>query len=196
MGGRLVQLPVGQVSTRLRLGVAALAALAGCEAREAPPARPLPDNPYVEAAERDVGLALTGDGLVVIAWSAGRSEPLPFGTALDRTLDALAPLRGEPARRAHAVCDAQAVRWPDGLVLWVADGALVGWTVDGRQPGADRIATLDGFGVGSTRAEMAMLADVEGASFEIDGVSGRLDGAGPTARVTALRAGEGCEADG
>ena len=169
--------------------------LAGCGREDARPSGPLPDNPYVEAVERDVGLALTGEGLVVIAWSAGLSEPVPFGTDLDRALGALVPLRGEPETRLETACDAQSVRWPDGLVLWVADSAFVGWAVDGRQPDAGRIATLDGFGIGSTRAELAMLADPEGATFEIDGVFGRLDGEGPTARVTTLQAGEGCGGD-
>ena len=183
-----MHLPLGT-----RLGLAALLGLAGCQSREAPPERPLPDNPYVDAAEHDLGLALDGDGFYLIAWGTGASEAVRFGAPMPTALDAIAQVRGGGAVGEHVDCTpGLSLAWEDGLALWFAEDVFVGWTVDGRQPEADRIATLDGFGIGSTRAELAMLVDVDGASFDISGVSGRLDGDGPTARVTALRAGEGC----
>lgn len=195
--------------------VVVLVALAGCQSGgAAPPAPPvLPAPPPVEddsaggaaASPSAAGaseVALDLDGLRLVDPQTGSARPVAFGDAEGDVVRLVARAAGEPAGRGvNGECGAGPLgyaSWPDGLTLWFADGAFAGWAVDGRSPGAERLTTMTGLGVGSTRADLerAYAADVGpstlGTEFAAGDLGGVLDGSGPGARVTDLWGGVSC----
>jgi hypothetical protein len=142
-------------------------------------------------------LALEGEGLRVFDSETGASRALPFGTAMEPTLAALAALRGAPAEQAvNEECGAAFASW-DGLTAWFDEGRFVGWAARSGGTGQP-LTTASGVGVGSTRAELESAYDAEiapstlGEEFRAGALSGLLGSAEPDARVTDLWAGTAC----
>lgn len=193
---------------RRRLGiiVPAALALAGCGG-EAPPAAnvvaapepvnaavppPPPANSSAPTESAQPALAIEGEGLRLFDPATGRASPIPFGTSRAQTLAALA-FRRVPKTGTNSECGAgplDTADWPDGFGLYFQDGKFAGWKAGDRSQGA--VATAAGIGPGSTRAalEDAYAAKVEettlGTEFTAGALSGILDGAGPTARITDM----------
>ena len=136
---------------------------------------------------------LEGHGLRL----ASAAGTIVFGGDRDRALAAVEEALGAPpsAQGETAACAGGAsrfARWDDALTLWFDDDKFAGWTVDGA------LTTPDGITVGSPRRHVERLAGFEAkesgvaAEFSAGGYRGRLDGAGPGARVSALWAGTPC----
>jgi hypothetical protein len=159
-----------------------------------PPARkvesPKPADPLV--------LAVEGEGLRLFNSASGAARPLPFGTAQETVLTALAA-RGRADSGTQSECGAGALDyavWPDGLKLYFQQGKFTGWALDGRAEG--KIATAASIGPGSSRRalEAAYAANFAksslGTEFTAGEVAGLLDGPGPKASIEAMWAGTSC----
>ena len=184
----------------------ALVALAACDqgsqAPEPTTGTPAPaETPSVEEPQRPTlqgGLTIDGEGLRHFS-SEGAATPIPFGTAQDAVLTAVATSLGGnvPAIRTNAECGAgptQFARFRNGLQLDFQAQRFVGWTLD--QPG---LTTADGVGVGSARSTVEDSRTVElvpnstlGVEFSSGDLGGFFDGTGASAKVVSLYAGQTC----
>ena len=184
----------------------ALVALAACDqASQAPKpttGTPAPAAPSsVEKPQRPTlqgGLTIDGEGLRRFS-SKGAATPIPFGTAQDVVLSAVAASLGGnvPAIRTNGECGAgptQFARFRNGLQLDFQAQRFIGWTMD--QPG---LTTADGVGVGSARSTVEDSRMVElvpdstlGVEFSSGDLGGFFDGNGADAKVVSLYAGQTC----
>lgn len=147
-------------------------------------------------------LAVEGEGLRWFLPPNGAARPIPFGTLQADVLASLQRVRGPAALGLNQDCGAGPVgyaNWPDGLSVVFQRDRFVGWGLDGRAAGA--LATADGVGPGTTRAELeSAYASISvqrtslGSEFTAGHLHGVLDGAGPRARVTDMWAGVSCVA--
>lgn len=188
------------------LWMASLYMMAGCAPEGAAPEPdppPAADPPPVEQApapgptinERPL-LALDGEGLRLVTPSSGSSRPLPFGTPQSRAVRALTTVFGtDPVEEGEAAdCGADYARWVEGLTVWFDRERLVGWAV--RE--GSGLTTLDGWGPGSTRAELeeTRTLTVErsslGVEFTAGGMAGLLESGAADARIQNLWAGHAC----
>ena len=184
--------------TQLRLTAALLFALglAACDRPSPPPADATPQAAPAWTAR--LRLALTGEGLTAIVTGSGETQLLSFGRPKGQTLVTMTRVEPTPGQETlNSECGAGPlafVAWPGGLTLLFQEDRFAGWTVD--KPG---LITLDGIGVGSTRA--ALLAarpttTVEestlGTEFAVAEMGGLFDGKGPDAKITTLWAGVTC----
>ena len=183
-------------------------------ARQAPvsaPAEPAPPStaptapaPATSPATAVVKLALSGEGLDFIS-ERGSARHLVFGTPAAATIDAVTRTHGgiAPRRGRNEECGAgplDMATWPDGLTLMAQDGRFVGWSLSRGTADAatDGPSTMAGIGLGSTRRELesAYVADIRkttlGQEFAAGKLFGVLDGNSPSARITALWGGTGC----
>ena len=129
--------------------------------------------------------------------ATGSTRLLPFGAPEAQVLTALQPLRGAPPERSSSdECGAGPLAfasWPDELQLVFQEGRFVGWSLDQRG-----LTTMNGLGVGSTRAELqgAYGAQVGestlGTEFSAGNLHGLLSGPATDARITTLWAGTIC----
>jgi len=197
--------------TRLRLTLAAALALsvAACgQPAEAPADAPV-TTPAAAApvaattlapADALPAIALEAEGLRLVA-QTGSTRPIGFGLAKAETVDILNSVHGSAGKAStNAECGAgpvEFVSWDDGLSALFQDGKFVGWSLDGKTAG--KVTTMNGIGIGSTRAELtADFAGVTveettlGQEFNAGGLIGVLDGAGPGAKVEVLWAGTSC----
>ena len=179
---------------RLILALTAVLLLAAC----GQPAPAEPSAPAAAPPALPLRMALTGDGLMAVRADTGGTELLPFSRSKGQTLVTMT--RAEPARGQESVnseCGAGPltfVAWLDGLTLVFQDDRFAGWTVN--KPG---LTTMDGIGVGSTRADLLAArptTTVEestlGTEFAVGEMGGLFDGKGPTAKITNLWAGVTC----
>ena len=160
-------------------------------ARSEPPAAPPPR------------LALDPDGLRWFLPPNGTARPLAFGTTTADVLLSLERVRGNAAEGTNQNCGAgpvQYANWKDGLSLVFQKGRFVGWSLDSRAK--SRIATADGIGIGTTRAQ---LDDAIGPPLEVRQTSlgnefsagqyhGLFDGLEAKAGITDMWAGVSCVA--
>ena len=181
------------------LALAALALLCACSPdpahREQNAAAPASTPPAQAAPE----LAIEPEGLRLFDSGTGSARPIPFGTAQDAVIAALA-FRGAPADTgALDECPAgrlDTAGWPDGLGLYFQEAKFVGWALgdDAR----DAPTTASGIGIGSTRAELESAYSAEvfestlGTEFAAGELFGILDGTGPNAKITHLWGGTSC----
>ena len=146
-------------------------------------------------------LGLDADGLRIVNPESGSTRPIAFGDSMAAVMRQLVALRGPAERARNEECGAGPIdvaSWSDGLRLAFQDDLFVGWSVDGRQPGAEAFTTLAGLGVQSPRTvlDSAYAATVEetslGTEFAAAGLYGILDSAQPDARVETMWAGVSC----
>lgn len=169
------------------------AAPAPSQAPQAPTAMPAeppkPEGPL---------LALDGEGIRLVRPN-GSTALLPFGRPTADAVAALSTALGAPVDRGtNSECGAgptEIVRWKGGFTAMFLEGRFNGWSADRRKG----LATMNGIGVGSTRAELFAAysdASVEestlGTEFSAGGLGGLLSGAGPTAKIETLWAGDIC----
>ncbi|MGF1537919.1 MAG: SH3 domain-containing protein [Elainellaceae cyanobacterium] len=127
---------------------------------------------------------------------------LPFGRPDSEVVAVLTELRGEPASRGvNPECGAGPLSfttWADGFGIVASEGRFVGWSVDGRDAGAERLTTANGIRVGLPRRELDRFLDAEvrettlGFEFFEAGLGGILSGGGPDAEITLLYSGTTC----
>jgi hypothetical protein len=195
------------MSTLVRL-IPALAlslALGACDASpppadapaDAPAAAPAAATTPPAAAAAPL-VALDGEGLRLVNGDSGSTALLAFERPLDDAVTALTAALGAPkSRSTNSECGAgpvEFVQWANGLSILAQDGKFQGWSLD-----TAGLTTMDGLGVGSTRAElMASVPDATveestlGTEFAAGTLGGLFDGKGPQARVTDLWAGLTC----
>jgi len=160
--------------------------------------------PSATPASAGVTLALSGEGLDFVT-ERGTVRHLVFGTPAAQAIDAVSRTYGgiDPQRGRNEECGAgplDMATWQDGLTMMLQEGRFVGWSVSrGAADGSNILhTTIAGIGIGSTRRDLvaAYAADIRettlGQEFAAGDVFGVLDGAGPSARITAMWAGESC----
>ena len=170
---------------------------------------PAADADATAAAARapDVGFALDAEGLRFVDPQSGSTRLLPFGSARADAEAAFARSTAEePERTRNGECGAGPMDFTSygPFQLNFQDGQLVGWSA-GIGAAADSYATMDGLGIGSTRAEVEERRTVtmlEGSTLgeefvlaprrEDPGIAGIFSAAGPEGRVEALWAGVTC----
>ncbi|MBX3480686.1 MAG: hypothetical protein KF842_09805 [Caulobacter sp.] len=168
----------------------------------APAAPQAPETPAAMPAEppKPEGplLALDGEGIRLVRPN-GSTALLPFGRPTAEAVAALSTALGAPVDRGtNAECGAgptEIVRWGGGFSAMFLEGKFNGWSADRRKG----LTTMNGIGVGSTRAELFASygdASVEdstlGTEFSAGGLGGLLSGTGATARIETLWAGDIC----
>ena len=184
----------------------ALALLAGCQptspaAPEAAGARPEAYGSGIDAAPE--AYALDAEGFRVVEASGASTHTLPFGTSREAVVDALSLRLGAPSDQGTAEeCGAGPLdydAWDDGLTVYSQGGAFRGWALSSRAPTPNRMTTLAGLGLGTTRAELdegptvvEMQDSTLGEEFVTAGISGLLSGPSADATVDALWAGVSC----
>lgn len=154
-----------------------------------------PEEPWAA----NVALALEGEGLRIFSVPSGTARPIPFGSAMDSTLDVLHRIQPTSPREQgeNVDCQAQYATWEDGLTVWFTQDRFVGWSV---REGTGTLTTATGVGLGSTRAEWEASYVVQvatsslGVEFTAGGMAGVLESAQPDARVVHLWAGHACPA--
>lgn len=199
---------IWRVALGATLAALALSGLAACEGRDAAQAQP----PAAEAspvqppttrasptepppAKSAPALALEGEGLRLVDPESGRTRPLAFGASQAEALTAIALAQGAPKDSGrNSDCGEGALDYAvfPGLTAWFQGGRFVGWS------GVTGLTTMSGIGKGSTRQALdgAYAATVSqtslGEEFSAGGLSGVLDGAGPSAKIAEMWAGMAC----
>ena len=191
-----------RIVSRTALALVALMAVAACD-RSATPAPAEPATPAVTPAAEapgmpDGGLAIEAEGLRLFD-DTGAARAIPFGTPQATAIAAVAASIGgaAPEVTTNEECGAgptQFAEFSNGLQLLFQNDQLQGWFVD--EAG---VTTVDGMGVGSTRASIEGSRTVEmqedstlGAEFSSGDVGGFLTDATPQGTVTSLSAGLTC----
>ncbi|MBU2377928.1 MAG: aspartate-semialdehyde dehydrogenase [Alphaproteobacteria bacterium] len=184
------------------LAFAAATGLAACD-RSVPPTEAPAQTPAAPAdaatpAQSDGGLAIEGEGLRIFD-AMGAARALPFETPQATVIAAVTASIGgmAPEETSNAECGQGATQfatYSNGLQLLFQDGKFNGWFLD--QAG---LTTVDGVGVGTTRAALAEARTVEmvpdstlGAEFSAGDIGGFLTSTAADATVESLYAGGNC----
>lgn len=193
-----------RMTTRTALAFAAVAALTACNRAEQPAAAE-PSAPAVEAAApaetpapAQAGLAIEGEGLRIFD-ASGAARAIPFGTPQATALAAVAASVGgaAPEVTTNEECGAgpiQFAQFSNSVQLLFQGGTFQGWFL--REPG---LTTVNGIGVGSTRAALNEAFTVEmvpdstlGFEFTAGELGGFLTADGAAGTVESLYAGLTC----
>lgn len=143
-------------------------------------------------------LAIEAEGLRLFNRTSGAATPMPFGTAQDQVMTALA-IYGQPKTGTNTECGAGPLdyaSWPDGLTVYFQKAAFAGWALDERAMGKHNTAI--GIGPGSTRRDLsdaytAVFTKTSiGTEFAAGKLYGVLNSATPDARITNMWAGVSC----
>ena len=140
-------------------------------------------------------IVLEGAGLRIP--SATPPRTLAFGTPSAETVEALTKALGRsPTERGtNEECGGGSMEfaaWEGEVTIWLLDGRFAGWDNKGG------LKTLEGIGIGSSRAELATLPGFEaeestlGTEFRAGGLSGILDSKAADAKVSHLWGGATC----
>jgi hypothetical protein len=194
-----------RIASRTALTLAAVVALAACDrsqpaapAEPAAPAAPAEPAAPVGPSVADGGLAIEAEGLRLFD-DAGAARAIPFGTPQATAIQVVAASVGgaAPEVTTNTECGAGATQFAEfsnGLQLLFQNGQFQGWFVD--EAGT---TTVDGVGVGSTRASIESSRTVEidadstlGIEFTSGDIGGFLTDATPQGTVTSLYAGLTC----
>jgi len=195
-----------RMTTFTALAIAALAVLAACdrtpdpaavEAAAAPSAPAEVAAPAATAQTRS-GLVIEAEGLRIFD-AAGAARALPFETPQATVIAAVTAATGGmvPDESTNEECGAgptQFAQYPDGIQLLFQDEKFAGWFL--REPG---LTTVDGIGIGSTRATLnaagtvTMVPDSKlGIEFSVGELGGFLTADGAAGAVESLYAGLTC----
>lgn len=140
-------------------------------------------------------IVLEGAGLRIP--SATPPRTLAFGMPAAEAIEVLTKALGRPPseRGANEECGGGSMEfaaWEGELTVWLLDDRFAGWDNKGK------LETLEGVGIGSSRAEVAALPGFEaeqstlGTEFRAGGLSGILESDAPGAKVTHLWGGATC----
>ena len=195
------------------VGLLALALGACGQAQDAPQAPPSgeatqaasPSAPAKAATPSAAAVvALDADGLRFVTADTGRTSLLAFGAKRAMVEAAVARATGgKPQRSVSEECPAgptQFTRFGE-LQLAFQEGLWIGWALGGASP----VTTMDGIGIGSTRAEvertrnLTMIPEstldeefVLGSAEQETAIGGVFATPGPEGRVAYLWAGVAC----
>lgn len=190
--------------SRTALALAAVLAVAACDRSQPPaPAEPAapaatPADPAAGPTVADGGLAIEAEGLRLFD-DTGAARAIPFGTPQATAISAVAASVGgaAPEVTTNSECGAgatQFAQFSNGLQLLFQNGQFQGWFV-----GKAGVTTVDGMGVGSTRASIEDSRAIEmqtdstlGDEFTSGDIGGFLSDGTPQGTVSGLYAGLTC----
>jgi len=181
-------------------GAQAGPAPAGNAAAPAPDQRP-GNAAATASAPRETALALSSEGLQAVDAGSGRTSMIAFGRPVGEAVAAVSRITGERPTddSVNEECGAgptRIIRFGDGLHLLAQEDRFAGWSVD--QAGH---TTMDGIGVGTTRAALSeaqprvepSTLGTEWTIGEVEkAIGGLLSDDSPSGRVTLLWAGLTC----
>jgi hypothetical protein len=157
---------------------------------------------HLQTAKSKPVLALDLGGLRLVNTATGATRSLSFGMKEADVLSVLTNLRGRPRNRGvNEECGAGPLgfaQWKDGLTLQFQNDRFVGWSVNDRSPGSNRLTTIAGIGVASTRTALQTAYTVTvsqtslGTEFTAGQLGGLLSSTRQNARVTDLWSGTTC----
>jgi hypothetical protein len=179
----------------LLLGLAACDSTPTSNGSAENPTAPANASAAVPAPAPAPAIVLEGAGLRIPAASPPRTLALDMPEA--ETIEALTSALGRPPVELGENEDCggggmKFAKWKDDLTAWFLDGRFAGWDSEGR------LKTIEGIGIGSSRAEVARLPGFEveestlGTEFRAGGLSGILASKAPDAKVTHLWGGATC----
>ncbi len=195
-----------RTTTRTALALAALIAVAACDRNAtpapaepaAPAAAPAPAADPAGPSVSDGGLAIEAEGLRLFD-DTGAARAIPFGTPRETAVSVVAASVGGPAPEVTTNDDCgagptQFAQFSNGLQMLFQGGTFQGWFVD--EAG---LTTVDGMGVGSTRASIESSRTIQmqedstlGAEFDAGDIGGFLTAGTAEGTVTSLYAGLTC----
>jgi len=167
-------------------------------AAESPATAPAPTTAAAGPARAEGGLAIEGEGLRLFA-ASGSATPIPFGTSQADVLAAVTRSVGgaTPEVATNSECGegpVQFAQFSNGLKLAFQDEKFAGWFQD-----AAGLTTVDGIGVGTTRAALDEARTIEidpdstlGVEFQAGDIGGFLTADGTAGTVESLYAGTTC----
>lgn len=144
------------------------------------------------------GLAIEGEGLRIFD-AEGAARALPFGTPQETVIAAVTASTGgvAPEQSTNEECGqgpVQFAQYANGLQLLFQEGEFKGWFL--REAG---LTTVDGVGVGTTRAALNEARTVEidpnstlGIEFTAGDIMGFLTAADASGTVESLWGGDSC----
>jgi hypothetical protein len=190
---------------RTALSLTAVAALVGCDRSIEPAAEPAvptevaaPATTPAAPVQATGGLAIEGEGLRIFD-AEGAARALPFGTPQETVIAAVTATTGgvAPEQSTNAECGqgpVQQAAYANGLQLLFQGEEFRGWFLS--EAG---LTTVDGIGVGATRAALNAARTVEiqtdstlGIEFTAGDIMGFLTAADASGTVESLYAGETC----
>lgn len=192
-----------KATAALVMTFAAAVALAACDRSVEAPA-PAAETPAAEAEppaalpQAAGGLAIEGEGLRIFD-ETGAARALPFGTPKATVVAAVSAAIGgmAPTETTNEECGqgpTQFVEYANGLQLLFQNDQFNGWFLD--EAG---LTTVNGVGVGSTRAALSEAFTIEmqpdstlGAEFSAGDLGGFLTSTEANATVQSLYAGGNC----
>ncbi|CAL1692057.1 hypothetical protein MMB232_02213 [Brevundimonas subvibrioides] len=196
--------PDMRVIARSALAFATVLAIAACEGSPEPAAAPVaaatPAAAEAPAPPQAAGgLAIEGEGLRLFS-ASGSARPVPFGTPQDVVIGLVAGMLGAretPEVTTNSECGegpVQFASFSNGLKLAFQDEKFAGWFLD-----AAGLTTVDGVGVGTTRADLDGARTIEidpestlGIEFQAGDMGGFLTADGAAGTVESLYAGATC----
>ncbi len=190
---------------RAALAITAILAIAACdrsiepaEKAASPAGAPSQAAPSAPPTQQAGGLAIEGEGLRIFD-DAGAARALPFGTPEQSVITAVSATVGGPApeQGTNAECGqgpVQITQYANGLQLLFQEGQFKGWFLDKAG-----LTTVDGVGVGTTRADLNAARTVEiqtgstlGIEFTAGDLGGFLTAADASGTIESLYAGDTC----
>ena len=188
---------------RTAFALAVVATIAACDRTPAPAAEPAAPAEAAAPAtdgpsQADGGLAIEAEGLRLFD-AQGAARAIPFGTPQATAISTVAASVGgaAPEVTTNSECGAgpiQFAEFSNGLQLLFQGGTFQGWFL--REPG---LTTVNGVGVGSTRADLDEAFSIEvipdstlGVEFSAGDLGGFLSADGAAGTVESLYAGLTC----
>lgn len=192
-----------RIVARTAFALAALTAIAACDRTSAPAAETAASAKTAAPATEgpglaDGGLAIEGEGLRLFD-AQGAARAIPFGTPQATAISTVAASVGgaAPEVTTNSECGAgpiQFAEFSNGLQLLFQGGTFQGWFL--RERG---LTTVNGIGVGSTRADLDEAFNIEmvpdstlGVEFSAGELGGFLTADGAAGTVESLYAGLTC----
>lgn len=192
-------------NARTPLALAAVILIAACDRTPDPAAVEAAASPPAAEAAAPAAPTLSGGGLAIedeglrIFDASGAARDLPFGTPQATVIAAVTAATGgmAPEQSTNEECGAgptQFAGYSDGLQLLFQNEEFAGWFLD-----APGLTTVDGIGVGSTRAALNAARTVSltpdstlGIEFSAGDMGGFLTADGAAGAVASLHAGLTC----
>ncbi|MBA3987173.1 MAG: hypothetical protein H0X63_11515 [Flavobacteriales bacterium] len=167
----------------------------------------------IETTSQDVAakplLALTSNALQLVDSNTGSTREIPFEMPEGQMVDMLTNVLGELPNsiQVNEECGAGSLKmasWNNGLTIvfqeeqesqWI----FAGWFAEAPSNSAQKITTMAGIGIGSTRAEMEDVYEIEvyestlGQEFSTtSGLHGIFDGTSKNAKIEHMWSGLSC----
>lgn len=172
-------------------------------------------DPLTKVEKNKQALVLTSDALQLVDQITGSTNELPFGTPQNQLIEIINNTLQSKAVNTGVTAECGAgplkmMTWSNGLTLVFqenntksrepkTDWLFEGWYMNGTDESSKKITTMAGIGIGSTRAEMESVYEIEvkktslGQEFSTTaGLNGIFNGVGEDAKIIHLWSGVSC----